>query len=185
VSEKTAFGEASARLDLELFASIAKSLAIVEDFGIYTVQKDWATCAFSVVGEDENIFEDGDLNELDKLLHELLDAGLAENSWAGIEEESSEDGDEQCTWYFEMPLLESLKNPQALAELLAKTSGQVGTLSGFQDRKNRFYVYGLERLSTLLECQHEFEDSDSFDEECTKCEETIWDPSEYLETFQA
>lgn len=184
VSQEPINSDARARHDLEMFASIAGSLAIIEDLSVHTFIKDEEPWAFSIDGEGEACFEDEDLTETEDLLYELLAADLASNSWDTIEEESSEEGDSQFTWYFEIPLIESFKEPESLAKLLALSSAEASELSGFEARKSRFYPLGLERIAALLSCKHEFEDPDSFDETCVKCQNTLWDPSLFIETFQ-
>lgn len=184
MSQEPINSDARARHDLEMFASIAGSLSIIEDLSVHTFIKDEEPFAFSIDGEGEACFEDEDLAEIEDLLYALLAADLASNSWDSIEEESSEEGDSQLTWYFEIPLIESFRDPVSMAKLLALTLAQASELSGFEARKSRFYLLGLERIVALLSCEHEFEDPESFDETCAKCQNTVWDPSLFIETFQ-
>lgn len=169
---------------LELFASIAGSLAIIEDLCVYEFLRGDEVINFSFHGDSREFFDQEDLENIQDILNELLLAGLASNEWAAIEEDSRDEGDSQLSWSFEIPLSESLKDSeygiQHLNSIVLSSSGG----SGFEDRKNSFLNYGLEKLQSLLTCQHEFADLETYDEACTKCSEKIWNPRAFLEAFQ-
>jgi hypothetical protein len=180
--------------DLELFASVARFLDITEGLSVHTLYrfKDredpdvGEICSFSFGGDEIGYpFLDSDINRLETLLDNLSAAGLATNSYYAIEGESREEGDYQLTWDFEIPLLENFREPAYLNETLDSLLNQPLKLTGFESRIHNFYQYGLQQVATLTSCKHKFNDKDSYSEVCSKCNASIWDPSEFIEKFQS
>jgi hypothetical protein len=127
-------------------------------------------------------FVEEDTQELESLLTELAELGLAENEWSSIEDPEDE-SEEQFHWHFALPVVDKLKEPNFVALTLARLKTVLVLERSFEDRANALIVYFLERILSLGDCAHIFVTNRDFIEECKNCGGLVSEAEEFMEIF--
>ena len=186
---KTAAVSTKASYDVaSTFCNSMASVQLLEDFGCFVFLQDGEFASFSLTNWDQDIFfEEEDWPMLEALIDKLRDEGYASDSYAPIEEWEEDDrGDEQITWYFEPKSKPDFSKSKVRNSLLDTLSELAEDPSDFDSRMAAFCVYAIEKTEAILECEHDWEDSEDHDTQvCSSCEISSSTLEEWTEKFGA